>query len=293
MIILGEGTRALDMYDVEMSKEGVGRLYLLNNGLLFDARGKGVRFEAHFTSIVNSWIVRPDRFFITIRKRWRNKTYEFRIIQTERCFTRPNTVETELQHAISVYRENTAMKKRIRKVGFWNRNKIDFDLFCNAEATWLECNWYKVMSHVKPESHSYLESFKEVMGLGSPCLNPYEAIVKFESLAYDDFLNLPDFLSWRYRDMTPAELEMAVSLFKDYKRLSISTFEIQVERQLRSKDYVKHNHSLFEHVIITCRMTEEERSAKARQNPECPKVTVENLHTSLPLYYHCGHEIDH
>lgn len=285
---MDRGTRAFVMYEAEMPKEGMGRLYLLSNGLVFDARGKGVRFEAHFDSIVKFWAVRPDKFFVTIRKRWGRKTFVFKI-GSRRNRKTPSFVESDLQVAMAEYRHIVTMQGKTSGA-IWNGTKIDFDTFCRAEGAWLECNWNKVMLFVKEQTRSYLNELVRNMMIGTPCIEPYSLVAGFESLSYDDFQNLPGFLGWRYGDMTDAELEMAVSVFRDYRQLTISAFELEVERQSRSRNYQRHNHSLFEHVAIALRRIEEDRMAKERQDPNPPKVMLENLHELVPMHYNCNLE---
>ena len=79
MIFLARGTRALAMYDAEMRGEGRGRLYLLNDGLLFDARGRGVRLEARYDSIAGAKVEKPETLLVSLRGGWKSNTLEFRI----------------------------------------------------------------------------------------------------------------------------------------------------------------------------------------------------------------------
>ena len=289
MILLGGGTRALVMFNAEMPKEGRGRLYLLNNGLAFDARGKGVRFEASFDSIARFWVERPDKFLLTVRKRWGWKTFVFKMCHGEDHMSYPSIIETDLGHALAEYKYSLSIEEKTRRAGFWHRNKIDFDLFCRTEAAWLECNWHRVMPFVKPERKYYLNEFVCGVRIGSPCTNPYDLVAGFENLVYDDFSNLPGFLRWRYSDMTTAELDIAVSVFRNYRSLTISAFELEVERQSRSRNHLKQNHSLYEHVAITLCRIEEDRLAREKQNPQ-PKFTVETLHQLLPMNHNCNFE---
>lgn len=286
---MDRGTRAFVMYEAEMPKEGMGRLYLLSNGLVFDARGKGVRFEAHFDSIVKFWAVRPDKFFVTIRKRWGRKTFVFKIGSRRNCQS-PSGIEMDLEYMMAEYAHNLTLRGKSRRNGLWNRNKINFDTFCRTEAAWLECNWSRMLPYVKEQGRRYLNEYVHTVRVGSPYVNPYLLIVEYENLSYDDFQNLPGFLGWRYGDMTDAELEMAVSVFRDYRQLTISAFELEVERQSRSRNYQRHNHSLFEHVAIALRRIEEDRMAKERQDPNPPKVMLENLHELVPMHYNCNLE---
>jgi hypothetical protein len=48
MISLPAGVKIIKFYDAEMQKIGKGILYLLNNGIMFEKKGEGVKFETNF-----------------------------------------------------------------------------------------------------------------------------------------------------------------------------------------------------------------------------------------------------
>ncbi len=252
-----EGSRPIAMYDAEMTGEGRGRLYLLSNGILFDARRRGTVFEVHFDDIVKFWTKRPEKFFIAIRSRWGNKTSEFKVCASGQAPPLPGLVEIELDFAISEYRQTRALQQKYREV--MSGNDIHIDLLYRSEAFWLECNWYKVMAFVRPERALYLNEFVRNARIGTPYKNPYELVAKFEGLRYTDFANLAGFLKWRYGDMTEAEVETTVSLFRDMG-ITITEFEFQVELQSRLEDYAKCGRSLFEHVAQVLAMRGPDKS---------------------------------
>lgn len=118
------------------------------------------------------------------------------------------------------------------------------------------------MKFLKPERASYLNEFVKNVKIGSPNVDPYLLVVKHENLTYKDFVDLPAFLKWRYDDMGENEAELISSLFRNYGDFSIRTLEMQIQRATASKNYVKLNRSLYEHVAINSREIAKNLKAK-------------------------------
>lgn len=253
MIFLAQDARIIKTYEAEMDEVGRGRLCLHTSGIFFDARGKGIIFDAHFDDMVEFWVKTPDRFCLKVRHGWAKKTFEFKICPEGQLGPLPGLVKIELEFAIAEYRHTLALRVMAAKARSENSKSIHMDLLCRSEALWLECNWHKVMTFVKPQRAAFLNEYITNARTGSPWLNPYELIVKFENLVCSDFENLDGFLKLRYGDMTEQEAKSAVSLFEDLEGLDITAFEIEVEQQARLEYYMKNDCSLFEQVIMVLR----------------------------------------
>ncbi|MGI0093549.1 MAG: hypothetical protein ACREA8_05550, partial [Nitrosotalea sp.] len=109
---------------------------------------------------------------------------------------------------------------------------------------------------------SYLNEYIKNAKIGTPDVDPYLLLVKHENLTYKDFADLSGFLKWRYDTMTDKEADTIVNVFQDFDDFSVRTLEMQVQRASKSKNYVKHSRSLYQHVAINSKEIAEELKTK-------------------------------
>ncbi|MDE1841855.1 MAG: hypothetical protein KGI09_08245, partial [Thaumarchaeota archaeon] len=79
MISLPAGVKIIKFYDSEMHKVGKGILYLLNNGILFEKKGEGVKFECNFDHLASFEAVKKDKLLVVIRAPEGRRSVEFKI----------------------------------------------------------------------------------------------------------------------------------------------------------------------------------------------------------------------
>jgi len=256
MISLPTGVKIIKFYDAEMHKVGKGILYLLNSGILFEKKGEGIKFECNFDYLASFEAVKKDKLLVAIRTPEGRRSVEFKVNPA-------NQVEYDLSQINQEYARNTPPDsmpntKNTEK----HDDKFDQDAHSRSEALWFQKNQKDIERFLKPERVSYLNEFIKNAKIGTPNADPYLLLVDHENFTYKDFVDLPGFLKWRYDTMTDKEAVMIVDVFKDFDDFSVRTLEMQVQRATKSKNYIKHSSSLYEHVAINSREIAEEISTK-------------------------------
>jgi len=258
MISLPAGVKIIKFYDAEMQKTGKGILYLLNNGLMFEKKGEGVKFECNFDYLASFEATKKDKLLVVIRTSDGRKSIEFKVNPA-------NQVEHDISQVNQEYARNTppdfiADIKNIENTD----EKFDQNAHSLSEALWFQKNQKNIEKFLKPERVSYLNEYIKNARIGTPDVDPYLLLIDHENLTYKDFADLPGFLKWRYDAMTDKEVNMIVDVFQDYDNFSVSTLEMDVQicQPLESK-FKKDGYSLYQFVAVIAR--EKLESSKDRQ----------------------------
>ena len=258
MISLPAGVKIIKFYDAEMQKIGKGILYLLNNGIMFEKRGEGVKFECNFDYLASFEATKKDKLLVVIRTSDGRKSVEFKV-------NLANQVEHDITQINQEYAKNTPPDfisdiKNIEN----HDDKFDQNAHSLSEALWFQKNQKDIEKFLKPERVSYLNEYIKNAKIGTPDVDPYLLLVKHENLTYKDFVDLSGFLKWRYDTMTDKEADMIVDVFRDYDSFSVRTLEMDVQicQPLESK-FKKDGYSLYQFVAIIAR--EKLESSKDRQ----------------------------
>lgn len=252
MISLPAGVKIIKFYDAEMQKTGKGILYLLNNGIMFEKKGEGVKFETNFDYLASFEAVKKDKLLVVIRTSDGRKSVEFKVNPA-------NQVEHDISQVNQEYARNTPPDFISNIKNIENHDdKFDQNAHSLSEALWFQKNQKDIEKFLKPERVSYLNEYIKNAKIGTPDVDPYLLLIDHENLTYKDFADLPGFLKWRYDAMTDKEANMIVDVFRDYDNFSVSTLEMQVQLASKSKNYVKHNQSLYERVALISREVAEE-----------------------------------
>jgi hypothetical protein len=256
MISLPVGIKIAKFYDAEMQKVGKGILYLLSNGIMFEKMGEGAKFECNFEYLAGYEAVKKDKLLVVIRTPQGRKSVELKVDNAKQVGDDISKVNQEYA--------NSSADLADSKITNENTNNSNFDVesHTKSEARWIQDNWNNVMKFLKPERVSYLNDYVKNAKTGSPNVDPYLLLATHEDLTYKDFDNLTEFLKWRYGAITEKEIEMIISLFRDFDSFSIGTLDMQVNRALKSKNYVKFGRSLYEHVAINSREIAEDLKSK-------------------------------
>ncbi|MGI0060920.1 MAG: hypothetical protein ACREBA_00535 [Nitrosotalea sp.] len=256
MISLPAGVKIVKFYDSEMRKVGKGILYLLNNGILFEKKGEGVKFECNFEHLASFEAVKKDKMLVVIRTPQGRRSVEFKVNPA-------NQVEHDIAQVNQEYARTAAPDSILTAKNTEKQNdRFDHEAHSRSEARWFQDNWNDIMKFLRPERVSYLNEYVKNAKIGTPNEDPYLLVVKYENLIYKDFADLAGFLKWRYGAMTDKEASMISDVFRDFDEFSVSTLEMQVKRASKSKNYLKFNRSLYEHVAINSREIEEELKTK-------------------------------
>ena len=258
MISLPAGVKIIKFYDAEMQKTGKGILYLLNNGIMFEKKGEGVKFETNFDYLASFEAVKKDKLFVVIRTSDGRKSVEFKV-------NTANQVEHDISQVNQEYARNTPPDFISNIKNIENHDdKFDQNAHSLSEALWFQKNQKDIEKFLKPERVSYLNEYIKNAKIGTPDVDPYLLLVKHENLTYKDFVDLSGFLKWRYDTMTDKEADMIVDVFRDYDSFSVRTLEMDVQicQPLESK-FKKDGYSLYQFVAIIAR--EKLESSKDRQ----------------------------
>ena len=245
MISLPTGTKIIKFYDSEMQKVGKGILYLLNNGILFEKKGEGVKFECNFDYLASFEAVKKDKLLVVMRTPQGRRSIEFKVNPANQV--EYDIAQTNQEYAKSAPPDSVSAAKNTE------HEKFDQDAHSRSEAKWFQDNWNDIMKFLKPERVTYLNEYVKNAKIGTPGEDPYLLVVKHENLTYKDFADLTGFLRWRYADMTNKELDMMVGVFRDFDNFSVSTLEMQIQLASESKNYIKYNQSLYERVALISR----------------------------------------
>jgi hypothetical protein len=268
MISLPAGVKIIKFYDAEMQKIGKGILYLLNNGIMFEKKGEGVKFETNFDYLASFEATKKDKLLVVIRTSDGRKSVEFKVNPA-------NQVEHDISQVNQEYARNTPPDfisdiKNIEN----HDDKFDQNTHSLSEALWFQKNQKDIEKFLKPERISYLNEYIKNAKIGTPDVDPYLLLVKHENLTYKDFVDLPGFLKWRYDAMTDKEANMIVDVFRDYDDFSVSTLEMDVQIcKPRESSFKKNGYSLYQFVAIVAR--EKLESSKTRKDSQ-PHTSLGN-----------------
>lgn len=254
MISLPVGVRIVKFYDAEMQKVGKGVLYLLSNGIMFEKKGEGVKFECNFEYLASYEAAKKDKLLVVIRTPQDRKSVEFKVDAAKQIENDISQTNKEYANSVTPDQPNSENGEK--------QDKFDQDAHSRLEAKWFQENWDDIMKFLKPERASYLNEFVKNVKIGSPNVDPYLLVVKHENLTYKDFVGLIGFLKWRYHDIADKEVNMLVEVFRDFDDFSVRTLEMQIQRAIASKNYVRLNRSLYEHVAINSREIAKNLKAK-------------------------------
>ncbi len=259
MISLPAGVKIIKFYDAEMQKIGKGILYLLNNGIMFEKKGEGVKFETNFDYLASFEAVKKNKLLVVIRTIEGRKSVEFKVDTA-------NQVEYDISQVNQEYAKNTPPDfisdiKNIEN----HDDKFDQNAHSISEALWFQKNQKDIEKFLKPERVSYLNEYIKNAKIGTPDVDPYLLVVDYEDLTYKDFADLPGFLKWRYAGISDKEADMIVNVFQDFDNFSVGMLEMDVQicQPLESK-FKKDGYSLYQFVAIIAR--EKLVNGKARQD---------------------------
>lgn len=247
MISLPLGVRVVKFYDAKMSKVGKGVLYLLSNGIMFEKKGEGAKFECNFEYLASYEAKKKDKLVVVIRTSQGRKSVEFKVDAAKQ-------VESDIAQVNQGYANSTMSDSKNSE----KRDEFDQDAHSRSEAKWFKDNWNEIMKFLKQEKIEYLNEYIKNAKTGSPNADPYLLVVKYENLTYKDFVDLTGFLRWRYSNISNKETNMISDVFRDFDMFSVSTLEMQIHRATKSKNYNKFGRSLYEHIAINSREIAEE-----------------------------------
>ncbi|MHB9161637.1 MAG: hypothetical protein ACYC6W_12250 [Nitrosotalea sp.] len=248
MISLPAGVKIIKFYDAEMQKIGKGILYLLNNGIMFEKKGEGVKFECNFDYLASFEATKKDKLLVVIRTSDGRKSVEFKVNPA-------NQVEHDITQVNQEYARNTPPDfisdiKNIEN----HDDKFDQNAHSLSEALWFQKNQKDIEKFLKPERVSYLNEYIKNAKIGTPDVDPYLLVVDYENLTYKDFADLPGFLKWRYDTMTDKEVNMIVDVFQDYDNFSVDMLEMDVQIcKPREGSFRKNGYRLYQFVAIVAR----------------------------------------
>jgi len=248
MISLPAGVKIIKFYDAEMQKIGKGILYLLNNGIMFEKKGEGVKFETNFDYLASFEAVKKDKLLVVIRTSEGRKSIEFKVNPA-------NQVEHDISQVNQEYARNTPPDfisdiKNIEN----HDDKFDQNAHSLSEALWFQKNQKDIEKFLKPERVSYLNEYIKNAKIGTPDVDPYLLLIDHENLTYKDFADLPGFLKWRYDAMTDKEVNMIVDVFRDFDNFSVDMLEMDVQIcKPREGSFRKNGYRLYQFVAIVAR----------------------------------------
>ena len=154
MISLPAGTKIIKFYDSEMQKVGKGILYLLNNGILFEKKGEGVKFECNFEYLASFEAVKKDKLLVVIRSPQGRRSVEFKVNPANQV--EYDIAQTNQEYAKSAPPDSASVAKTTEE-------KFDQDAHSHSEAKWFHDNWNDIMEFLKPERVSYLNEYVKIM----------------------------------------------------------------------------------------------------------------------------------
>ncbi|MHB8547493.1 MAG: hypothetical protein ACYDAJ_12090 [Nitrosotalea sp.] len=261
MISLPAGVKIIKFYDAEMQKTGKGVLYLLNNGIMFEKRGEGVKFETNFDYLASFEAVKKDKLLVVIRTSDGRKSVEFKVNPASQ-------VEHDITQVNQEYARNTpADSASISKTT--EHDKFDQDAHSRSEARWFQDNWNDIMKFLKPERVSYLNEYVKNAKIGTPDEDPYILVTDYENLTYIDFADLHGFLKWRYDTMTDKEADMIVDVFRDFGNFSVDMLKMDVQIcKPREPHFKKKGYSLYQFVATVAREKCESLKSKRLVNQD-------------------------
>ncbi|SMH71284.1 hypothetical protein [Candidatus Nitrosotalea okcheonensis] len=258
MISLPAGVKIVKFYDAEMQKTGKGILYLLNDGIMFEKRGEGVKFECNFDYLASFEAVKRDKLLVVIRTSDGRKSIEFKV-------NTANQVEYDISEVNQEYARNTSPDFTSDIKNIENHDdKFDQNAHSLSEARWFQDNWNDIMKFLKLERVTYLNEYVKNAKIGTPDVDPYLLVVDYENLTYKDFADLPGFLKWRYDTMSDKEVDMMVDVFRDFEDFSVRTLEMDVQMcKPLEHNFTRKGYLLYQFVTIVAR--EKLESGKKRQ----------------------------
>ena len=248
MISLPAGVKIIKFYDAEMQKIGKGILYLLNNGIMFEKKGEGVKFETNFDYLASFEATKKDKLLVVIRTSDGRKSIEFKVNPA-------NQVEHDISQVNQEYARNTPPDFISNIKNIENHDdKFDQNAHSLSEALWFQNNQKDIEKFLKPERVSYLNEYIKNAKIGTPDVDPYLLLIDHENLTYKDFADLSGFLKWRYYTMTDKEADMIVDVFRDYDNFSVDMLEMDVQIcKPRESSFKKNGYSLYQFVAIVAR----------------------------------------
>jgi len=247
MISLPAGVKIIKFYDSEMHKVGKGILYLLNNGILFEKKGEGVKFECNFDHLASFEAVKKDKLLVVIRTSEGRRSVEFKVNPA-------NQVEYDISQANQEYASISADSVSIAKNTEKHDDTFDQDAHSRSEARWFKDNWNDIMKFLKPERVTYLNDYVKNAKIGTPNEDPYLLVTDYENPTYRDFADLHGFLKWRYDTMTDKEVDMIVDVFQEFDDFSVRTLEMDVQIcKPREPSFKKKGYSLYQFVAVVAR----------------------------------------
>ncbi|MDE1839045.1 MAG: hypothetical protein KGH87_03900 [Thaumarchaeota archaeon] len=248
VISLPVGVKIAKFYDAEMQKTGKGTLYLLNDGIIFEKRGEGVKFECNFDYLASFEAVKKDKLLVVIRTSDGRKSVEFKVSPA-------NQVEHDISQVNQEYARNTPPDFIYDVKNIENHDdKFDQNAHSLSEALWFQKNQKDIEKFLKPERVSYLNEYVKNAKIGTPDVDPYLLLIDHENLTYKDFADLAGFLKWRYDTMTDKEVNMIVDVFGDYDNFSVDMLEMDVQIcKPREGSFRKNGYRLYQFVAIVAR----------------------------------------
>lgn len=249
MISLASGARLEASFESVLEKGARGMLYVLSGGIVFEKGGSGPVLEASWDDIASFEAVGHDRLLVVLRDGDRYRKAVFR-------------VSGAAYVAEAIRNANSQVATGCKTV-------FDQDVHSRTEAAWFAGNWDDIMRFLKPERAGYLREYVRTARTGSPGVDPYLLVVKYENLTFKDFADLPGFLRWRYRTITDNEVGMIADVFRDFDDFSVSMLEMDVQVcKPREPSFRKKGYSLYQFVAIVAR--EKFESSRQREPQQVP-----------------------
>ncbi|MDE1863021.1 MAG: hypothetical protein KGI33_08925 [Thaumarchaeota archaeon] len=258
MISLPVGVRVVKFYDAEMKKAGKGILYLLSNGIMFEKKGEGAKFECNFDYLASFEAVKKDKLRVMARTQQGPRPVEFKVDPAKQ-------VEYDISQVNKEYADSASSgaSKNIER-----QEKFDQDAHSRLEAKWFKENWEQIMKFLRQERVSYLNEYVKNAKTGSPNVDPYVLLVTYEDLTYKDFADLTGFLKWRYSDIMDKEVNAISSVFQNFGvdfSVGMLDMDVQMCKPLEP-NFKKKGYTLYQFVATVAR--EKLESAKLSESQQ-------------------------
>ena len=230
MISLPQGAKIVKFYDAKMQKIGNGVLYLLNNGLLFEKRGEGVKFDKNFDYIASFEAIKKDKLLVVIRTALGFKSVEFKfdsrlvtanqveydISETNEIFASlPDNCTTKSNDDPLISEETgkrydfLAEKEFVKLFGIMTAKEYDLLLHYAENERKYWPNLEKYLTERKRMERSFLKEDND----------DFLILAYFHEARVPDIVDLKGYLKERYQQLNSSQLEYLVEELQEINEI--------------------------------------------------------------------------
>lgn len=231
MISLPQGVKIMKFYDAKMQKMGNGILYLLNNGLLFEKRGEGVKFDKNFDHIASFEAIKKDKLLVVIRTTLGFKSVEFkfdsRLVtanQIEYDISETNRIFAEISDdnfTIQISDDQLVSEKTGKRYDFLAEKEF-VKLFgtMTAKEYDLLLNYAENERKYWPKLEKYLTERKKLeRSFLKEDDDDFVILAYFHEARVPDIIDLKGYLKERYPQLTDSQLEYLVQELQEINQI--------------------------------------------------------------------------